>query len=143
MSTSLRLRGLLYDVGSNYEPGRLTREAWNEAGAARDVAVIARDLGCNAVALFGTDLGRLGSAAGMALREGLEVWLQPRPIDGAVAEVRAHLEGAAALAEALRSDAPGRVTLNAGCELSLFMRGVLPGATFDALWKAYEPAAPS
>jgi hypothetical protein len=130
MPTKLCLRGILYDVGSNYEPGHLTREVWHEAGAARDMAVIARDLQCNAVTLFGTDLDRLEAGARMALREGLEVWLQPRLIDGTGAEVVMHLAETAILAELLRQGAPGRVTLNVGCELSLFMQGILPGVTF-------------
>lgn len=126
----LPIRGIVYDTGTNYVPNALTREVWHESGTERDMQMIKRELGCNAVMLFGTRLDRLRRTALYALRCGLQVWLQPRLIDGSQEAVLDHLIEVARLAEGLSEGRPGRVVLNIGCELSLFMEGVLPGAHF-------------
>lgn len=93
--------------------------------------VIRQELGCNAVLLFGTRLDRLQNTALQALHHDLQVWLQPRLIDGTQEAVLDHLIDTAKLAEELNEAWPGRVVLNIGCELSLFMEGILPGAHFQ------------
>lgn len=135
-STSTRplpVRGINYDTGVNYEAGKLSREFWHPQAVARDMKVIATELGCTTVAVLGTDHERLREAAELALAEGMDVWLQPRLIEGTMSETREHVVQAARIAEDLRTRHGDRVTLNVGCELSLFMKGVLPGTHF--LWR--------
>lgn len=129
----LPVRGVNYDTGVNYEAGALSRRFWHPAAVRRDMRVIAGELGCTAVTVLGTDLDRLREAAKSALAEGLDVWVQPRLIEGTMPETLAHTARAARMAEGLRARHEGRVTLNVGCELSLFMKGVLPGTGF--LWR--------
>lgn len=129
----LPVRGINYDTGVNYEPGKLSREFWHPAAVKRDMKVVAAELGCNAVTVLGTEHARLREAAELALAEGLEVWLQPRLIEGTMSQTREHLVQAARIAEGLRTRHGDRITLNVGCELSLFMKGVLPGRNF--LWR--------
>lgn len=95
--------------------------------AARDLRVIREELHCTAVLLYGADLARLEEAAGLALAAGLDAWVQPRLADRPRRRVLAHLEEAATRAEALRAAHPGRVVFVAGCEFSLFTRGMIPG----------------
>ncbi len=123
-------RGINYDTGVNYMPGSSSREFWRSEAAQHDMRVIARDLHCDAVTVLGTDLERLREAAEFVLAEGMDVWIQPRLVDGTRAACLKHLAEAAELAEELRVKHPGRIALNIGCELSLFMRGILPGWNF-------------
>jgi hypothetical protein len=88
------------------------------------------DLSCNAVALFGSDLERLREGAEIALREGLRVWIQPRPIDGDASTQRAVIAEVSAIAEGLRQEY-GQVGLNLGVELTISSTGIVPGATFE------------
>ena len=134
MTGTLALRGICYDTGTRYVGGVSSREPWHLDDVERDMAAIASDLCCNSVAVFGSDLDRLVAAAGIAQRHGLAVSLQVRPID---TDRPGLLEAVAAAAEACsRLAADGPVTLNIGCELSLFMRGFLPGRTFLTRMKA-------
>ncbi|MEU0489412.1 CPBP family glutamic-type intramembrane protease [Nocardiopsis sp. NPDC006139] len=127
---ALAQRGVLYDVGSSYLPGQHSRERWRPDVVAGEMRVIAQDLHCNAVTVFGHDLGRLEEAARSALDHGLFVWVQPRLVDGTQDEITERLGRAAAFCERLRADHPDRVGLNVGCELSVFAQGIVPGDTF-------------
>jgi hypothetical protein len=129
------LRGINYDTGVTYGPDGASRATWDVPSVARDLRVIAEELHCEAVTVMGTDLGRLRDAAGMAVEQGLEVWLQPRLIDAPREAVLAHLAEGAGIAEALRAGGAA-VTLNVGCELSLFARGILPGRTWRTRMRA-------
>ena len=82
---SLTLRGINYDVGTRYDtgdgPGRLSTHRYDIDGhLRRDMDVIAAELHCNAVQLYGTDVDRLMVAASLALERGLSPWIQPRLI---------------------------------------------------------------
>lgn len=123
-------RGINYDTGLNYVPGTLSRTVWDPIAAERDFQCIAGDLACNAVSIFGSDLTRLESAAKIAAGTGLEVWLQPRLIDRPQSEVLAHLEAAADIAEGLRSEGAS-IVLHVGCELSIFLPGLIPGDSYE------------
>jgi hypothetical protein len=92
-----------------------------------DLAVIRDDLHCTAVMLIGTDPQRQAEAARQALRIGLDVHIRPSLEDGRPADVLRHLATVAALAEELRVEHPGRVTLLVGSEFSLTSRGIVPG----------------
>lgn len=123
------IKGINYDVGTQFEPGTPTRIVWRLDLVRDELRSIAEDLNCNAVCLYGTDLRRLAETSEIALEHGLAVWLQPRIIDTSRAGYLEHLEEAAKLAERL-NERGGRIVLNVGCELTLFIRGMLPGLHF-------------
>jgi hypothetical protein len=125
-ATSLSQRGVNYDVGTNYEPGKLSRPVWNRSIVERDLGAIRNELRCNAVTLYGIDVDRLVEAAEVALALGLRVWLQPRLINSTRDEAIALLTEVAKAAEFLRRRHPD-VGLNVGCEFTLFSSGMIPG----------------
>ncbi|RZQ62848.1 abortive infection protein [Amycolatopsis suaedae] len=129
MSESLVLRGVNYDVGTRYLPGFVSRSAWNRRLVEHEIGVLADDLHCTAVLLYGSELDRFALPATAALDRGLSVWLQPRLVGATAAEQNAALAETATLAERLRTAHPGRVTVAVGCELSLFGTGIVPGGT--------------
>jgi hypothetical protein len=128
-SDGLAVKGINYDVGTEYEPGVPTRMVWRPDLVRAELRSIAEDLHCNAVTLYGTDPERLREAAETALDLGLAAWIQPRLIDATPRRYLDHLDRVARVAEDLRA-AGGRVVLNVGCEMSLLIRGMLPGRTF-------------
>ena len=78
----------------------------------------------------GRDIDRLVLAGGIAAELGLEVWFCPELWGRSPNITSAHIQKAAASAEELRRRWPDQVVFNVGTELSLFMRGVVPGRTF-------------
>jgi hypothetical protein len=128
----LPVRGINYDTGVNYAPDEWSRDFWHPKAVKHDMQIIATEIGCTAVAIFGTSHERLRETAQLALEQGLDVWLQPRLIEGTQAETLEHLVETARIAEELQATHKNKVTLNVGCELSLFMKGILPGSSF--LW---------
>src|SRR5579871_1006976 len=124
----MRGKGINYDTG--FTPaGHLSRPVFDQAQAAREMRVIARDLHCTAVRISGGDPARLAAAGRLAAAEGLAVWFAPFPCELSPADNRAMLGECAGLAEALRQSGAETVFV-AGCELSLFGSGFVPGATF-------------
>lgn len=119
---------MLYDVGRvlagnwrpDYHPGLVRRE----------LAIIAGDLHCTAVKICGRDIDRLVLAGAAAAELGLEAWLCPELWDKSPEATLAYIRAAAGAAEQLRRRWPDQVVLSVGTELSLFMRGILPGRTF-------------
>ena len=124
----LLLRGINYDTGTNYAPGYLSREVWHPDLIEQELTVIRDELHCNAITIFGSEIDRLVECASVAAAKGLQIWLQPRLIDSSPDEMLAHLAELAQAAEQLRQQHT-HVTLNLGCELSVFMGGLIPGAT--------------
>lgn len=90
------------------------------------MAAIKNDLHCNSVSVFGTDLGRLEEAATIALEHDLQVMLQPHLVEAERPETLVFLKKAARMSEALHAQGH-RVTLNIGCELSIFTPGIVSG----------------
>ncbi|MET7316076.1 MULTISPECIES: hypothetical protein [Streptomyces] len=123
----MRARGITYDTGTF--PGRLlTRKTFSSEQVRHEMTVIADELHCDAVRVSGGDADRLGIAARHAADAGLEVWFSPFPVDLPPEDVLPFFADCAQRAEALRRDgAP--VVFVAGCELSAFADGFLPGAT--------------
>lgn len=95
----------------------------------RELEIIYGDLRCTAVRICGLGVDRVVTAAEMALEAGLETWLSPEMWDHEPVQVLDYLAGAARAAEVVRRRWPGRVVLSVGSELTLFMRGILPGDT--------------
>lgn len=126
----MNIRGINYDIGTEYRRGESSRPLWNQADVVRDLRVIRDELSCTSVNLYGTNLERLRESAVLAQREGLHVSLQLRSIDESRDEMLARVRDAARAAAHLQDG--GDVTLNTGCELTLFTRGFIPGRTFRA-----------
>ncbi len=126
----MKYRGINYDVGTEYRRAESSRPIWNPDDVVRDLAVIHDELHCTSVNLYGTDLQRLHHAATLAHQEGLHVSLQLRSIDDTRAGMLATVAEAARVAEGLLRT--GDVTLNVGCEVTLFTRGFVVGRTFRA-----------
>ncbi|MEW2545526.1 hypothetical protein AB0910_07045 [Streptomyces sp. NPDC047002] len=121
----MRARGINYDTGTF--PGRLlTRKAFDPGQVGHEMAVIASDLHCDAVRVSGGDAGRLATAARLAAGAGLEVWFSPLPVDLPPERVLPFLADCARRAEDLRAGG-AQVVFVAGCELSAFAHGFLPG----------------
>jgi len=123
----VRLRGVNYDTGTDFG-GVQSRPAFDPVIMARELAIIHDDLHCNAVRISGSDTDRLCQAAEHALGLGLEVWLSPHFGELPPDQTLAALVACAERAEALRRNS-ARLVFVAGCELALFMPGILPGAT--------------
>ena len=123
-------RGVVYDVGTV-----LSGLAWHVdsrpsldlAVARRELQIIRDDLHCNAVRVTGSHLDRLAAVAEVALHLGLEVWYSPTTWERPVEQTLQASLTAAAAAETVRRRHPERVTFILGAELTLFMRGAVPG----------------
>ncbi|WP_131739995.1 abortive infection protein [Actinomadura roseirufa] len=113
----LAQRGVDYDT---------EREVWKPAYVRREMRAIRRDLRCNAVILLGSDLGRLMLAAAAAADEGMIVWIEARQFDRNARATLAFLAKVARAAEELRRRHP-RIGISVGCELTIFMDGLVPG----------------
>ncbi|MFJ5724078.1 abortive infection protein [Streptomyces sp. NPDC093149] len=127
-ATGLVWKGINYDTGTNYAESGLSRKPVSSGLIRQHMAVIQNDLNCTSVNLFGTDIGRLTETAGTALDLGLHVSLQPRVIEAEPDAMLEHLAATAMAAEELR-ERYGRVTLNVGCELTVFGCGIIPGGS--------------
>ncbi|SCF31189.1 hypothetical protein [Micromonospora mirobrigensis] len=124
----MRIRGVVYDTGVELLPGRPSRPDFDPDQVRRDLRTIRTELGANAVRLIGRDPARLRTAGTLAAEAGLAVWVSPGLIDVTPAAARAHLAVCAQDAERLRAEGAD-VVLVAGWEATLFLRGIVAGAT--------------
>ncbi len=125
----MEYKGISYDTGTNYAAGFLSGGVWSHELMQREIKVIAHQLHCDSIQIYGSEIQRLVDCSKVALEEGLKVWLQPRLIDATPEEMLVHLSELAKAAEELRLK-HSVVTLNIGCELSIFMSGIIPGKTY-------------
>ncbi|MDX2606194.1 hypothetical protein PV379_05850 [Streptomyces caniscabiei] len=124
----MRARGINYDTGTF--PGHLlTRKTFDPEQVRHEMTAIADNLHCDAVRISGGDAERLSIAARHAADAGLEVWFSPFPADLHPGQILPFFADCAQRAEALRQDG-AQVVLVAGCELSAFAHGFLPGDTY-------------
>ncbi len=121
-------KGVNYDTGIAPFGNELSRATLDPAQVRHEMAIIAHDLGCNAVRITGRDAGRIVLAAQHALAEGLEVWFSPFPCNQTADELVATFAANALAAEELRRQS-SRVVFVMGCELTMFDEGFVPGAT--------------
>ncbi|MBT2213645.1 hypothetical protein [Actinomadura sp. NEAU-AAG7] len=112
--------------GVNYDT---EREVWKPAYVRREIRAIARDLHCNAIIILGSDVGRLMLAARCAAEEGLYVWLEARQFDRDARTTLRFLASVSRAAETLRRSHPD-IGISVGCELTIFMSGLVPGADY-------------
>jgi hypothetical protein len=121
---------VVYDVGRSM--GSLSmnwRPDYAPALMRRELDIIRTGLHANAVRLAGRDLRRLLAAADYAASTGLNVWLGPELWNATPRRTLSYLTEAAAAAEPLFRRWPDRLTFCVGNELTLFMRGIVPGRT--------------
>lgn len=124
--------GVVYDTGTVFSgPGYKlnTRRRLDPRTVARELEIIRDELHCNAVRVRGQDVRRLAAVAEQALRAGLHVWLSPELFERDARQVVRYAGGAAAAAEPLRRQWPGRLVFCVASEAMLFIRGIVPGAT--------------
>ncbi|MBA8904957.1 hypothetical protein HNQ95_000721 [Aminobacter ciceronei] len=126
----LSLCGIVYDTGTNYWPGQLSRQIWNRAVVQEEMRVIRAQLLCNAISISGTNIQRLEQAATAAFGQGLQVWMQPRLFDASRQDMLTYLGEIATMAETL-GQRHGKLVLNVGCELSMFTQGFVEGGNFQ------------
>jgi hypothetical protein len=128
-------RGVCYDVG-RYLYGDW-RKDYDPKTVHRELEIIQDDLHCNAVRIHSRDLGRLAVTAEDALQQGLEVWFSPELWNKSPRTTMAYTVEAATVAERLRLQYPDKLVMNVGNELSLFMKGIIPG---PSLWSRMRHA---
>jgi hypothetical protein len=117
----MRAKGITYDTG--FTPGgRSSRPVFDPDAVRREIRVIADDLHCDAVRITGGDPERLAVAAEHASAAGLEVWFSPFPCELSATELLPYFAECAERAQQVGAD-----VFVAGCELSLFASGFLPG----------------
>jgi hypothetical protein len=124
----LRQRGVVYDVGRAM--GALSinwRPDYSPALMRRELDIIRADLHANAVRLGGRDPRRLLAAAEYAASIGLDVWIGPELWNATPKRTLHYITEAAAAAEPLFRRWPDHLTFCIGNELTLLMRGIVPG----------------
>jgi hypothetical protein len=124
----IRQRGVVYDAGRSM--GSLSmnwRPDYTQPLMRRELDIIRTDLHANAVRLGGRDPRRLLAAADHAASIGLDVWLGPELWNATPRRTLSYIAEAAAAAEPLFRRWPDRLTFCVANELTLFMRGVVPG----------------
>ncbi|HEX6355378.1 hypothetical protein [Actinophytocola sp.] len=132
----MRVKGITYDTG--FTPGgRSSRPVFDADAVRREIRVIADDLHCDAVRITGGDPERLAVAAGHAADAGLEVWYSPFPCELSASELLPYFADCADRAQKV-----GAEVFVAGCELSLFAAGFLPGDDSLARIKALTNGDP-
>ncbi|WP_066375677.1 hypothetical protein [Herbidospora mongoliensis] len=124
----MRARGINYDTGFLPDDS-FSRPLFDPAAVRTDIAVIADELGCDAVRISGREPGRLTAAAEIAAEHDLEIWFSPFPVDLGPDEMLAVFAECAHRAEELRRHG-ARITLVTGCEISAFGKGFMPGETY-------------
>ena len=123
----MKRKGINYDVGDVLE-GSFMRPTFDADVAHRELEIIKNDLHCNAVRICGLDIDRLMVAAEDALQQGLEVWIAPRMFEKSEQETFDYTVECAKAAETLRRQWP-RLVFTLGCELTIFMQGIVEGNT--------------
>ncbi|WP_157188131.1 hypothetical protein [Nitratireductor pacificus] len=121
--------GVTYDTGTDYG-SMMSRDSWHETQVAEELRALRETLKCNAVIVTGTIESRLEHAARTAHSLGMRLWLQPRLYEATAAEQIEHIGRVARLAERLSGEGID-LTFVAGCEVSLFQRGLVPGTGFE------------
>ncbi|OKJ40061.1 hypothetical protein [Streptomyces sp. CB01580] len=124
----MRARGVNYDTG--FLPGQdLSRKTFTHETVRHDMAVISDELHCDAVRVSGRDPERLSIAAHCAAAAGLEVRFAPFPVDLPSDRLLLFFADCARRAEAVRENG-AEVVFGAGCEMSAFCGGFIPGDTY-------------
>lgn len=124
--SAMKYRGIVYDVGLQYNPDEYSVETYNDSIVKYDMKVIADSLHCNAVRIEGEDIKRLVAASEIASENGLKVFFNPWWMNATAEQVIPYMAEAAKAAEELREKGLD-ITFVAGCEFSLFNKGIFDG----------------
>lgn len=127
---TMKYRGVVYDVGLQYNPGQLSVDSFNAERVKYDMAVIAKELHANAVRIEGEPISRLVMATQAAHDAGLKVLFNPWKMNANAEETIEYMTEAAIEAEQLRKKGIDLVFVT-GCEYTIFSRGAFPGETFQ------------
>ena len=138
----MKYRGVVYDVGLNFSGTGFSVEPFNPALVEYDMKTIADGLYANAVRIEGEEITRLQIAARSAHSMGLKVFFNPWKMNATTEETRAYFEEAAKTAERLREEGIDLVFI-AGCEYTIFNKGVFPGDSFNDRVMFLGPQFPS
>ncbi|GHF86719.1 hypothetical protein GCM10017566_70690 [Amycolatopsis bartoniae] len=125
----MKRKGVIYDVGS-VQMGINWRPDYRPEVVRRELRILAEDLHCGAVKIRGRDISRVVLTGDAAAAFGMEVWLSAELFGQPPADTLSYIEAAAAAGEQLRRRWPDRVVFSVGTELTLFMRGMVPGRTY-------------
>ena len=117
-----------YDAGRPTVDGGYTRPTLPDDLVAREVAVIANHLHCNAIRITGDSVSRIATVAQYAAGHGMVVWLSPSLGNATPEQHLNQLEQVAVIAHELRGENAQAVVV-AGCELSVFTKGIIQGAS--------------
>ncbi|KAL4769843.1 hypothetical protein BDW60DRAFT_218617 [Aspergillus nidulans var. acristatus] len=126
----MKYRGVVYDVGLNFNGTGFSVEPFNPALVEYDMKAIADGLHANAVRIEGEEIIRLETAARSAHLMGLKVFFNPWKMNATIEETLTYFEEAAITAELLRTEGIDLVFV-AGCEYTIFSKGVFPGDSFN------------
>ncbi|MBS2100933.1 hypothetical protein [Carboxylicivirga linearis] len=129
-TNNLKYRGVVYDVGLQFNPGSYSVETFNPDLVKYDMSIIANKLNANTVRVEGEDISRLVKATEIAHRAGLKVFFNPWKMGANAEETIAYMKDASIAAEKLRLKGIDLVFV-AGCEYSLFSKGVFQGETLN------------
>ncbi len=123
---AMNYRGIVYDVGLQYNPGEYSVETFNPELVKYDIGTIRNILRANAIRIEGEDIDRLVKASEIAAEAGLKVFFNPWWMNADSIQVVEYMEKAARAAEQLRAKGYD-ITFVTGCEYSLFNNGIFPG----------------
>lgn len=127
---NLKCRGVVYDVGLQYNPNGYSVETFNPDLVKYDMSVISGELHANTVRIEGEEISRLVTATEIAHTYGLKVFFNPWKMGANIEETIAYMKEAAIAAEKLRLQGIELVFVT-GCEFSLFGRGIFQGETLN------------
>ncbi|KAJ5326540.1 hypothetical protein MYU51_009921 [Penicillium brevicompactum] len=138
----MKYRGVVYDVGLNFNGTGFSVEPFDPALVKYDMRTIADELHANAVRIEGEETTRLEIAARSAYSVGLKVFFNPWKMNATIEETREYFKEAAKSAETLRIEGIDLVFI-AGCEYTIFGKGVFPGDSFNDRVMFLGPQFPS
>ena len=98
---TMSYRGIVYDVGLQFNEGQYSVETFNAEAVRYDMSVISNILRCNAVRIEGEDIGRLKQATLLAHETGMKVFFNPWLMGATADEVVTYMSEAATTAEEL------------------------------------------
>lgn len=109
------IKGINYNAGIEYAPSSPRAGKIDIDSLKKDLAII-KDLGCNAIRMYGSHLDKLKLYSEEALKEGFELWISPRLINGNEKDTVSFVKESARLSEGLRKQYKN-VVLMVGNEL--------------------------
>jgi len=123
-----KFRGIVYDVGLNFNGQELSVKNFDPALVECDLSAVRKDLHATAVRIEGEDIQRLVTSSRIAHKLGLSVFFNPWKMNADADELVPYFAHAAEEAERLKNEGVDIVFV-AGCEYPIFNKGIFPGDT--------------